>query len=90
MTIIHFTSNLEQFFDNLSSITIEGNNIKEVLLNIEKNFNGISNYILDDNGSLRQHVNIFINNQMIEDRTKLTDTVKPDDEIYIMQALSGG
>lgn len=90
MTTIHFTSNLNQFFKDLTSIEIEGRNIKEVLSNTELKFTGISNYILDDNGSLRQHVNIFINNEMIEDKVTLTDTVNIDDQIYIMQALSGG
>ncbi|MBT8472551.1 MAG: MoaD/ThiS family protein, partial [Marinicaulis sp.] len=38
----------------------------------------------------RKHVNIFINDEMVSDRVKLSDAVAPDDEIFVFQALSGG
>jgi hypothetical protein len=41
-------------------------------------------------GSLRQHVNIFVEDELIADRARLTDVVKPDSKVYILQALSGG
>jgi hypothetical protein len=44
----------------------------------------------DDAGPLGEHVNIFINNQMIADRESLSDLVTESDEVFIMQALSGG
>ena len=34
--------------------------------------------------------NIFVNNALINDKEALSDTVKEGDEIYFMQALSGG
>jgi hypothetical protein len=46
--------------------------------------------VLDDQGRLRQHVNIFIDGVMIKDRTSLSDPFRENSEIYIMQALSGG
>jgi hypothetical protein len=39
---------------------------------------------------LRTHVNIFVGKQMIRDRKGLTDAVKTDDEVHILQSLSGG
>jgi hypothetical protein len=47
-------------------------------------------YVLDEQGSLRKHVNIFIDGSIINDRTKLTDSFSEHSEIYIIQALSGG
>jgi hypothetical protein len=46
--------------------------------------------VLDDQGRLRQHVNIFIDGVMIKDRNHLSDPFQENSEIYIMQALSGG
>ncbi len=46
--------------------------------------------MLDDQGRLRQHVNIFIDGVMIKDRAKLTDPFQENSEIHIMRALSGG
>ena len=47
-------------------------------------------YILDDQGRLRHHVAVFVNGSKVADRVGLGDPVGPDDEIFVMQALSGG
>ena len=47
-------------------------------------------YVLDEQGRLRKHVNIFVDGDMVTDRIKLSDPVNSNSEIYIMQALSGG
>lgn len=47
-------------------------------------------YVLDDHGALRKHMNIFINNEVIRDRERLSDPVPPDADVYVFQALSGG
>lgn len=47
-------------------------------------------YLLDDRGAVRKHVAIFVNGASISDRDTLTDPVAEADEIFVMQALSGG
>ena len=50
----------------------------------------LRSYIVDDQGRLRKHVNIFVNDQLVEDRTGLADAVCDDDRVFVFQALSGG
>jgi hypothetical protein len=47
-------------------------------------------YVLDDQGALRKHVAVFVDNQMVADRVGLSDPVAPSGEIFVFQALSGG
>jgi len=47
-------------------------------------------YVLDDRGSVRKHMTIFVNGEAIRDRVALSDPVPDDGEVYVMQALSGG
>jgi len=47
-------------------------------------------YFLDDQFHVRNHVVVFVDGEPITDRQNLTDPVKADSEIYLMQALSGG
>jgi len=47
-------------------------------------------YLVDDQGRLRQHVNVFVDGEAIRDRLALADEVRGDSEIHVMQALSGG
>ncbi|MBK5272653.1 MAG: MoaD/ThiS family protein [Bacteroidia bacterium] len=62
----------------------------EIFKEIETSYPGIKSYVLDEKGSLRKHVNIFIDGTMIDDRDQLSDAVSSNSEIYIIQALSGG
>lgn len=50
----------------------------------------LKSYVLDDQGRVRKHVNIFVDGAMIKDRVQLSDPITPSSEIYILQALSGG
>ncbi len=90
MATVHFTTALERFVPGLESIEVSGDTAFEVIAEIEKHFPGVRGYILEENGALRKHVNIFINDHSIEDTRHLSDAVACNDEIHIIQALSGG
>lgn len=90
MPKINFTYALKRFFPGLKTLNVAANNAKEVVEIVEKQYPGIKDYLVDERGQLREHVNIFIGNELIEDKVKLSDKVKESDEVFIMQALSGG
>lgn len=90
MSIVKFTYALKRFFPGLKDTPAKGEILTDILDEIEASYPGISNYILDEQGNLRRHVNIFINGTMIPDRTKLSSKVAEKSEIHIIQALSGG
>ncbi len=47
-------------------------------------------YVLDEQGHVRKHVAVFINNEMIASRRDLNRPVADEDNIMVIQALSGG
>jgi hypothetical protein len=64
-----------------------GETVGEVLAAAFAEHPGLEHYILDDQGRLRKHVIIFIDN--IRTRA-LATAVEETSEIYVLQALSGG
>lgn len=90
MPTVKFTYALGRFFPGLQDTHATAGTVNDVLKEIDAHYPGIRNYILDDQGSLRRHVNIFIDGVMINDRRSLSDRFNEKSEIYIMQALSGG
>jgi len=90
MAKVKFTSALKRFFPTLEEVEMEGNSINEVLAKINIKYPGINSYLLEEDGSLRKHVNIFLGDELILDRIGLSDQVKSQDKILIFQALSGG
>jgi carotenoid cleavage dioxygenase-like enzyme len=47
-------------------------------------------YVLDDQGHLRPNVAVFIDGRRQVDRFALTDALRPDSTVHVLQALSGG
>ncbi len=90
MPTVKFTYALKRFFPGLKEVPAGGQSFPEIFREIEKQYPGLSNYVLDERGSLRKHVNIFIDGKMINDRKTLSDPLTLGSEIYIIQALSGG
>jgi hypothetical protein len=47
-------------------------------------------YVLDDQDHLRANVVAFVDGRRCHDRVRLDDPLRPDSEVHVMQALSGG
>jgi sulfur-carrier protein len=90
MATINFTSALKRFYPNLTPVQIKASTVVDVLNNLDKTYPGMTDFLIDEHGVLRQHINIFIGDKLIEDRNNLSDLVRENDEILIFQALSGG
>jgi len=90
MPTVKFTYALRRFFPAITDTSSGGTSLAAILGEMEARYPGISGYILDEQGQLRRHVNIFIDGAPINDRVKLSDSIGENSEIYVMQALSGG
>jgi hypothetical protein len=67
-----------------------GRTVREVLDAALRDQARLRAYVLDDQGRLRHHVAVFVDGELIADRLGLSDPVRPDGAVYVMQALSGG
>ena len=90
MATIKFTAALKRFFPDIKSDDIEANSLLELLDKLNAQHDGLIDYILDDQRCLRKHVNIFINGSAISEKNDLNQRISHADEIFIIQALSGG
>lgn len=92
MATVKLTRHLYEFFPALEEkqIVVPAGTIAEVVREIEKIAPGFAFYVCDERGRLRPHVNVFIGEEMIADRVRLSDPLKPDSQVFILQALSGG
>jgi len=86
---VHFTSNLQRYV-SCPSLDASGACVGAALDAVFEEVPALRSYLLDDQGRLRRHVNIFVNGDPVRDRVKLSDVLKPDDEVFVFQALSGG
>lgn len=87
--MVRFTRNLQRHV-TCPPARVEGATVREVLEAYFLTHPAVRGYVVDDQGAVRPHVTVFVGERTIEDRTHLADAVGPGEDIYVMQALSGG
>jgi molybdopterin converting factor small subunit len=64
-----------------------GATVAELLADLDAQFPGLRFRVVDEQGRLRQHMKIFVDQESVRD---LATPIADADEVTIMQALSGG
>jgi molybdopterin converting factor small subunit len=70
-----------------SWVEASGATLADVLADLDRRFPGIRFRMVDEQDKVRRHVRIFVRGEQVFDLTK---PLAPDDEVLIVQALSGG
>ena len=78
---------LRSYTEQRSVVDAEGTTVDAVLLDLDRQFPGIRFRMVDEQGRIRRHMRVFVNEEPTRD---LHVVVAPTDEVTIMQALSGG
>ena len=89
MPRVVFTANLQRHVACPPSEG-EGATVREVLASVFARYPKAEGYVVDEHGALRHHMAIFVDGEAVSDRKRLSDPVRPQAEIFVMQALSGG
>ena len=90
MPHVQFTRHLLRFFPDLQPGEIPGATVCEVVAALDARYPGLAEFLVDERGALRKHVNIFVGSTLLQDRQTLSDPLDAGAELFIMQALSGG
>lgn len=90
--IFHIPGPLRPFAGGLPQIDINSPaaNVCEALEALWVKCPGMRDRIVNEEGQLRQHVNIFVGTQDIRDTGYFSTPVRPGAEISILPAISGG
>jgi sulfur-carrier protein len=78
---------LRSYTDQAANVSAAGATVDEVLRDLDHLYPGLRFRVVDEQGHLRKHMRIFVNDEMARD---LSTPVALTDEVTLMQALSGG
>ena len=84
---VRIATPLRSYTDQQAVVEADGGTVAELLADLERNHPGIRFRIVDEQGRLRQHVKIFVGEDVVRD---LDTALDGRAEVTIMQALSGG
>jgi adenylyltransferase/sulfurtransferase len=76
--------------DATAEFTLSAATVRAALEELEQSRPILYRSICDETGTVRPHVNLFINNSFIREREGLDTVLEPGDVLTIMPAVSGG
>jgi molybdopterin synthase sulfur carrier subunit len=68
----------------------DGDTLSAVIEDLERQFPGIKERILDEAGELRRFVNVYVNQEDVRFLQGLKTALKETDEVSIVPAIAGG
>jgi sulfur-carrier protein len=84
---VRIPSPLRSYTQQQAVVDADGATLAEVLLDLDGRYPGLRFRMVDEQGRVRKHMKIFVNDESVRD---LDTPIDARDEITIMQALSGG
>ena len=73
-----------------AEIQAKGDTVDSLVADLERQFPGLRERLLDESGELRRFINIYVNQEDIRFLQAQKTTLKDGDEVSIVPAIAGG
>ena len=86
MAVVRLRAPLSELAGGRRELELDGATVVDVLRALEQAHPGVKGWILDEQGNIREHINVFVNKEYGREET----TLGPADRVHIIPAISGG
>jgi molybdopterin converting factor small subunit len=86
MAVVKLRAPLSELAGGRRELEVDGATVREVLRALEQEHPPIAGWILDEQSSIREHINVFVNGEKSKEETALS----ADDRIHVIPSISGG
>ncbi len=81
---------LRRITNGVDKVEVEGSSLGGLIGELDSQFPGMKERLLDENGELRYFVNLYLNNEDIRFLQGLDTALNAGDEVSIVPAVAGG
>ena len=74
-------------YTNASEVEATGTSLGELIADLDRQYPGIRFRMVDEQDAIRRHIRIFVGGEQVFDAAR---PLRAEDDVYIVQALSGG
>lgn len=90
MPTVRFPHVMKYYVNNQAEFSISASTVQELINQVVGQYPAIKFHLVDSEGQLRRHFNIFINGIHIRDLQGMETTLKEDDKVILMASAAGG
>jgi molybdopterin synthase sulfur carrier subunit len=87
---IHVPGPLRAYCDGASSLSLAARTVRDALEELERRYAPLHRNVCDETGTLRRHLNVFVNTDNVRDLDGIDTKLKTGDVVTILPAVSGG
>jgi molybdopterin converting factor small subunit len=87
---IHVPGPLRTYCAGASQLSIAARTVRAALEELERSQSALYRNICDETGTVRRHLNVFVNSDNMRDRDGVDTTLTAGDVVTIVPAVSGG
>jgi molybdopterin converting factor small subunit len=87
---VHIPGPLRPCCAGASELAVAATSVGAVLEEFERRHPALHRSICDETGTVRRHINLFVNTDHMRDRNGLDTPLAPGDVVTILPAVSGG
>ncbi len=88
--IIHIPGPLRVFCSGAAQLPLAAQTVRDALRILEQSQPAFYRNVCDETGTLRRHLNVFVNSDNIRDLDGIDTMLSPGDVVTILPAVSGG
>jgi MoaD family protein len=81
---------LRDYCGGASHLLLSAGSVRAALEELERRYPDLHRRVCDETGTVRRHVNLFVNKSHVRDREGLDTALLPGDVVAIVPAVSGG
>jgi molybdopterin converting factor small subunit len=87
---IRIPTPLARFAGDQKTVRVDGSTVDEALESLVQQHEALRQHLFDDNGQLRNFVNVYLGDTDIRSLEKGATPVKQDDQLVIVPSIAGG
>ena len=88
--LIEIPSALKQYVNNQDEVEVDGSSVEEALASLCTQFIELKPNLFDENGIVRNFINVYLNDDDIRYADGMKSAVKDGDSIQIVPSVAGG
>jgi len=88
--LVRIPTPLRRVTNGVAEVHAKGKDVAELVDDLERQFPGLRERLVEESGQLRRFVNIYVNEEDIRFLSGPETTLKDGDQVSIVPALAGG
>ena len=90
MANVRFPAVMKYYVNNQSEFIVPASTVGELVEKIIEQYTSVKTHLVDSQGNLRRHFNVFVNGTHIRELNGLDTRLEENDKVILMASAAGG